>query len=60
MEHANFVSIGVEHFEGEHEVFSLITIRYEEGLGRAVVATVEVQLLHLLVRVSNSNKSTEL
>ena len=60
MKHTNIASIAIEHFQRELEVFSLITIRYKEGLGSAVVATVEVQLLHVKVRVANSDKSTEL
>ena len=60
MEHSNIPSVAIEHFQGELEVFPLITIRYEESLGRAVVATIQVELLHVQIRVSDPNKCTEL
>ena len=48
MEHPDVSAVAIEHLEREQEVFSLVTVRDEEGLGCAVVLPVQVQLLHIL------------
>ena len=53
------------YFKGEYKagllyekVLPFITIRNEKCLCGTVMSTIEVKLLHLLVRVSNTNKCT--
>ena len=60
MKDANVCSVSIEHLEAEHEVFPLVTVADEEGLGGAVVFAVEVELLHLLVRVADANECAQL
>ena len=60
MKDADVRSVAVEHLEAEHEVFPLVTVADEEGLGGAVVLPVEVELLHLLVGVADANEGAQL
>lgn len=61
VEHADVVSGAVEHFYGEHEVFALVRVGYVEGFrGAVLLAVVEVELLHVLVRVADADEGAEL
>ena len=60
MKDADVRPVAVEHLEAEHEVFPLVTVADEEGLGGAVVLPVEVQLLHLLVGVADADEGAQL
>ena len=48
MEDSNICAVAIEHLQGEEKVLSLVTVRYEEGFGSAVVLPIQVQLLHVL------------
>lgn len=51
----------IEHLYAQHKVLSLVGVGDEEGLGGAVLlAVVEVELLHVVVRVADPDEGTEL
>ena len=60
MKDSDVAAVAVEHLEGQLEVFPLITVTDEEGLGRAVVPPVQGELLHVQVRVANPDESAQL
>ena len=60
MEDANISAIAVEHFERQHKVFSLVRIRDEQCFGSAIVFAIEVELLHVLIGISDADEGTQL
>jgi len=54
------VAVSVEHFHREHKVLPLVRVGDEEGFGRAVLFPVEVELLHVLVRVADADERAQL
>ena len=53
-------TIGMKEFGSESEVFPLVCIWDEESLGCRILFIVDVQLLHVSIIVSNTNKTTQL
>jgi len=60
VENADVVSVAVEHFHREHKVLALVRVGDEKRLGRAVLLAVEVELLHVLVRVADADERAQL
>ena len=60
MEDPDVGAVPVEHLQREHEVLPLVRVRYEERLRGAVVLPIEVELLHVLVRVADADEGAEL
>ncbi len=60
MEDPNISAVAVEHFQRQHKVFSLVRIRDEQCFGSAVMFAIEVELLHVLIGVSDADEGTQL
>lgn len=61
VEHSDVVTVSVEHFYAQHKMFPFVRVRYEERLRSAILfPVVQIQLLHVVVWVSDSNEGTEL
>ena len=60
MKDADVAAVAVEHLEGQLEMLPLITVTDEEGLGGTVVPPVEVELLHVQVRVADPDEGAQL
>lgn len=61
MKHADIVSIAIEQFHRQHEMFSFVGVGNEQRFGRTVLlAIVQVQLLHVLIRIADADKRAQL
>lgn len=61
VEHADVVPGPVKHLHRQHKVFPLVRVGYEQRLGRTVLLpVVQVQLLHVLVRVADADERAQL
>ena len=60
LEESNVITGSVKHLDGEHEVFTFVRVRDEQSLGRGVMASLQVELLHLLIRLTDPDKGTSL
>lgn len=61
VKHADVVPAAVEHLHAQHEMLALVGVGDEQRFGRAVLlAVVEVELLHVVVRVADSDEGTKL
>ena len=55
------MSTSVEHLYAQHKVFPFVGVGDEEGFGGAILfAVVEVQLLHVVVRIADADEGAEL
>lgn len=55
------MSAAVEHLHRQHEVFPLVRVRNVKCLGGAILfAVVQIELLHVLVGVADTNKGAKL
>lgn len=61
LKHADVVAAAVEHFHREHKVLALVRVGDVESLCRAVLlAVVQIQLLHILIRIADADESAQL
>lgn len=60
IEHADVVTIAVEHFHREHKMLTLIGIGNEQRLGRAILFAIQIELLHILIRTADANEGAQL
>lgn len=60
IEHADVVSIAVEHLHRQHKMFALIRIGNEQRLGRAILFAIQIELLHILIRTTDADEGAQL
>lgn len=61
VEQSDVVAIAIEHFHRQHEVLPFVRIRNEQRFRRTILfAIVQVQLLHIVLRITDANECTQL
>ena len=61
MEHTDIMSATIKHFHRKHKMLPLIRVRNVKCLCRAILFTiVQVELLHVLVGITDSDKRAQL